>query len=106
MARELRELWRIRCPHLQDKIIVSAEYAESERARLDAGGWNPTIERLPLLTPEAAAVVEAAVDYESAMKVYDSTPYTIATAHDLHISGIRMLGAVRALHAARKGGAL
>jgi hypothetical protein len=60
MASELREVWRIRCPHLQDKIIVSAEYAESERARLDAGGWNPTLERLPLLMPEAAAVLDRA----------------------------------------------
>jgi hypothetical protein len=60
MPRELREVWRIRCPMLKDKIIADAARAEMKRADLEAGGWETTLERLPLLTERDAAVLAAA----------------------------------------------
>jgi hypothetical protein len=95
MASELREVWVVRdkggrVVDVSDAVIHMSKVFPSN-----------TVERLPLLTPEAAAVIEAAKAYEkSHWKWHD---YLKLKKDRGDKASYRLVEAVRALHAARQG---
>lgn len=92
MAREMREVWVVR--GAVGNVIAHVE-TEAEAATWRFGG--NTIERLPLLTPHDAAVLEAAERYATE-DPSDPWGYQKDAQHDA------LTEAVRARRAANAGG--
>jgi hypothetical protein len=91
MAREMREVWVVR--GAVGNVIAHVE-TEAEAATWRFGG--NTIDRLPLLTPHDAAVLEAAEDVYSD---YDESELSTLPTSVRHL-----WNAVRARRAANAGG--
>jgi hypothetical protein len=91
MAREITEVWVVR--GAVGNVIAHVE-TEAEAATWRFGG--NTIERLPLLTPHDAAVLEAAEAWEFAFRdPSDPWGYTVDAKQDELIKAVRALRAVR-----------
>jgi hypothetical protein len=98
MAREMREVWVVR--GAVGNVIAHVE-TEAEAATWRFGG--NTIERLPLLTPHDAAVLEAAEKWASAF-VFDRLEDSKAARRGKEDAEDTLYNAIRARRAANVGG--